>query len=139
MIRFKTVLAGGFAAVGVVLAGSIAAQAPQPVNLLASLRDGQWELRPHGGPVAQRLCIRGGAGLIQLRHPGKVCDRLVLEQTSRLITVQYTCKGSGFGRTQLRRETSQLIQIETQGVAEGLPFEYAAEGRWVGECAKSAP
>jgi hypothetical protein len=62
----------------------------------------------------------------------------VLNQTRTEMTVQYTCKGSGFGRTQLRRETAQLVQIETQGVADGLPFDFSAEGRWAGECGRLA-
>lgn len=123
------------------LAGWTAAAAigaePRPA-LLANLKDGQWELRQHGSSAVERVCAQGGAGLIQLRHPGKTCERIVLEQADHSVVIQYTCKGSGFGRTKIRRETPQLIQIETQGVANGFPFDYAVEGRWVGECARVA-
>ena len=50
------------------------------------------------------------------------------------VTVQYTCPGRGFGRTHIRRETRRLVQIDTQGVAEGLPFSASIEGRRVGDC-----
>lgn len=113
-----------------------AAAAPpaMPAGPLEALREGQWELRTRGSAAVQRLCIGGGLALIQLRHPGRPCERIVLEQTSQALTVQYTCRGNGFGRTHLRRETAQLVQIDTQGIADGLPFDYSAEGRWVGEC-----
>lgn len=104
---------------------------------MPGLRDGVWELRQRGSRAAERVCLKAGVGLIQLRHPGKTCERIVIEQTATMISVQYTCRGSGFGRTTIRRETPQLIQLETQGVANGFPFEYAAEGRWMGECARS--
>lgn len=107
-------------------------------GILASLKDGLWELRERGSPTVERVCTRGGLGLVQLRHPGKACERIVLEQAEHAIVVQYTCKGSGFGRTRIRRETPQLVQIETQGVADGYPFDYAVEGRWVGECPRVA-
>lgn len=129
-------LVGTIALASGALGGTLSAGPSPADNVLDTLREGQWELRTRGSQSVQRLCVRGGLGLIQLRHPGKVCDRLVLEQTSYSILIQYTCKGSGFGRTRLRRESPELVQIETQGVAEGLPFDYASEGRWAGSCAR---
>ena len=120
------------------LSAALAGQALPRWTMLTSLKDGLWELRQHGSATVDRVCTRGGVGLIQLRHPGKSCDRILLEQQEHAIVVQYTCKGSGFGRTRLRRETPQLVQIETQGVADGFPFDYAVEGRWVGECPRVA-
>jgi hypothetical protein len=31
-------------------------------------------------------------------------------------------------------ENARLAQIETQGIAQGLPFDYSAEARRVGSC-----
>lgn len=139
MIRARSKSLIGFAGLAAgVVTSSIVAAPPPTTTVLGSLREGQWELRERGSQATRRVCANGGVGLIQLQHAGKVCDRLVLEQTSQSILLQYTCKGSGFGRTRLRRETPQLVQIETQGVADGLPFDYASEGRWVGECARPA-
>ena len=42
--------------------------------------------------------------------------------------------GNGYGRTNLRREISRLVQIESQGIVDGLPFQFAAEARRVGAC-----
>ena len=49
--------------------------------------------------------------------------------------VQYTCRGKGYGRTQIRRESNRLVQIDSQGIADGLPFSFSAEARRVGDCA----
>lgn len=114
-------------------AGPVTAQRGA-LQMLDRLENGHWELRiRHGGGV-QQLCIGDRRQLIQLRHADLSCERLILEDTAQSVTVQYTCRGHGYGRTHIRRETASLIQVETQGVAEGLPFEYAAEGRRIGDC-----
>jgi len=50
------------------------------------------------------------------------------------VTVQYTCRGLGYGRTAIRRESSRLVQVQSQGIAEGLPFEISGEARRIGDC-----
>jgi hypothetical protein len=42
--------------------------------------------------------------------------------------------GQGYGRTQIRRETDGLVQIDSQGIVNGLPFAFSAEGRRTGDC-----
>lgn len=105
-----------------------------PLGMLDRLK-GQWELRVRepGGEV-QRLCLQDGRKLIQLRHPGITCNRLVVNDANNDVTVQYTCPGRGYGRTHIRMETEKLVQIDTQGIADGLPFMYTMEGRRVGDC-----
>ena len=105
------------------------------LTMLDQLADGRWELHVRGRPeLTQRICLHDGRTLIQLRHPEQPCDRLVVEDQAESVTVQYTCRGRGYGRTHIRRETAQLIQVETQGIAGGLPFDFAAEGRRIGDC-----
>lgn len=119
--------------VGVFLASPVWGQ--NPLGMLDKLQ-GQWELRVRepGGEV-QRLCLQDGRRLIQLRHPNTTCNRLVVNDAHSDVTVQYTCPGRGYGRTHIRMETEQLVQIDTQGIAGGLPFAYTMEGRRVGDCA----
>ena len=50
------------------------------------------------------------------------------------VIVQYTCRGNGYGRTRIRRETTALVQVESQGVAGGMPFNVIGEARKVGAC-----
>lgn len=139
-MRYRTVITIAIATcgAGASFVATTSAAAPSDAGVLGTVRSGQWDLRSRDGAISQTVCVRGGSGLIQLRHLGKTCERIVLEQSASSIVVQYTCKGSGFGRTVIRRETPKLLQLETQGVADGLPFDYSVEGRWVGECSRSA-
>jgi hypothetical protein len=106
------------------------------LSMLDQLESGRWELRSReaDGEVEQ-LCIRDGRRLIQLRHKAAICERLIVNDNQTEVTVQYTCRGHGYGRTHIRRETGRLVQIDTQGIADGLPFSFSAEGRRVGDCA----
>lgn len=104
--------------------------------MLSELEAGRWELRIRdGGGAIERICLPDAQRLIQLRHPSLPCERLVVDDGASEVTVQYTCRGHGYGRTHIRRETSRLVQIQTQGIAGGRPFSFAAEARKVGDCA----
>jgi hypothetical protein len=107
----------------------------RPLTMLDQLTEGRWELRLRGErkPV-ERLCLQNGRTLIQLRHPDQACDRLVIEDSPESVTVQYTCRGRGYGRTHIRMESDRLVQLESQGVAGGLPFDFAAEARRISGC-----
>lgn len=109
-------------------------QKPQ-LGMLDELDHGAWELRERGGDGAvHHLCLDSGRKLIQLRHPGLACDNVVVEDKADEVTVQYTCHGQGYGRTRIRRETNRLVQIDSQGIVNGLPFSFALEGRKIGNC-----
>lgn len=125
------VVFGGLAA----LAAPAIGQKPA-LAMLEQLDKGRWELRIRGeGGSVQRLCLPDMRRLIQLRHPAATCERLVVDDDATQVTVQYTCRGQGYGRTHIRRETNRLVQIDSQGIADGLPFSFAAEARRVGDCA----
>lgn len=111
------------------------AQASSGLTMLAKLRPGKWELRERGAQSARQMCIANGKDLIQLKHPGETCSRFVVQDTAASVIVQYTCRGTGFGRTQIRYESPALAQIDTQGVNRGLPFDSDVEGRRIGDCA----
>lgn len=114
---------------------SALAQVP-PGSLLDRIEPGAWAVRVReAGAAVENICVRAPDRLIQLRHPGTACQRHVVEETPNLVTVQYTCPGRGYGRTTVRFESDRLIQIDTQGIAGGLPFAFAAEGRRTGACA----
>lgn len=109
------------------------AAAPE-LPALGKLQDGMWELRFRDGTPSRRICLHDRWRLIQLEHPDLSCDRLVIENRADAVAVQYTCRGRGFGLTRIRSESAQLFQLETQGLAQGVPFEMSAEGRRVGDC-----
>jgi hypothetical protein len=110
-----------------------AAQGPS-LAMLSALDDGQWEIRFRDGRESRRVCVRSGAELIQLQHAGPACSRFVVDDGASEVVVQYTCRGNGYGRTSIRRESASLVQIDSQGIAAGLPFDFSAEARRVGPC-----
>ena len=129
--RRALLLAAGLFSAGVV--GSAAAQSPA-LAMLSGLQDGQWELRFRDGSDARRVCVRSGLELVQIQHGPAACSRFVVDDGATEVTVQYTCRGNGYGRTTIRKESADLVQIDSQGIARGLPFEFSAEARRVGAC-----
>lgn len=125
----------GLAAMAVGVIAIPAAGQRVALGMLDQLDPGRWELRPRDpGAAPQRLCLRDGRRLIQLRHAQHQCERFVISDQPGDVTIQYTCPGRGYGRTHIHRESDRIVQIESQGIADGLPFNFVAEGRWVGDC-----
>ena len=122
------------AGVGAVVAAPAIGQRPT-LAMLDQLDRGNWELRTRDATgKSERLCMGDARRLIQLRHPAQACEQLIVSDGASEVTVQYTCRGRGYGRTKIRRETNQLIQIYSQGIVDGMPFVFSAEGRRVGAC-----
>jgi hypothetical protein len=105
--------------------------APEFFRVIAK---GEWTVTYRDGSPLQKICVKTGEELIQIKHREAQCSRFVVEESPSKITVQYTCRGDGYGRTEIRRENASLVQIESQGIATGLPFELAAEARLTGSC-----
>ncbi|MCK0098895.1 hypothetical protein MWU38_05830 [Qipengyuania sp. S6317L1] len=127
---------GIVAAVGMVMLGlalPVAAQ-PDSLSMLGGLSKGEWTIKHRDGSADRKICVKSGRELIQLRHREAGCSRFVVEDAKSKITIQYTCPGNGYGRTDIRKETGELVQIESQGIASGLPFQFAAEARHSGSC-----
>lgn len=112
----------------------LAAAADDALGLLNRLQPGKWVVSSKDGGPSRTICLGDPIQLVQLRHAGSVCSRYVVEDGADKVTVQYTCKGNGYGRTSVRRETGSLVQIESQGIEGGLPFQFRAEARRIGAC-----
>lgn len=125
----------GLAAVGAVsgLSAPVLAQG-NGLAMLGTLAKGEWTIKQRGSRTDRKICLKSGAELIQLAHRDSGCSRFVVEDGAARVTVQYTCPGNGYGRTSIRRETGGLVQIESQGIQGGMPFELTAEGRRTGSC-----
>ena len=126
-----------FAAMAGVLFGLLvvpaSAHAPE-LAMLDGLSPGLWEIRVWGDNSRSTVCVRTGRELIQIRHKQAGCSRTPVDDEPNLVTVEYSCSGSGFGRTTIRRESAQLVQINSQGIQGDLPFHFNAEARRVGAC-----
>lgn len=133
--RFAYTLAAAALCAGLVGTAGAAVAQRQSLAMLDGLQSGAWELRLRDAAERpHRLCLGDARKLIQLRHPGQRCERLIVDDTSEEVTVQYTCHGQGYGRTHIRRESDSLVQIDSQGISGGLPFAFVAEARRVGSC-----
>ena len=129
LIRTAALLVG----LPALLAGG-AALAQSSLAMLDSLDKGGWELRYRDGSSTRNVCVRSGREFIQLRHSESGCNRFVVEDGKDEVTVQYTCRGNGYGRTSIRKEGSGLVQIDSQGIVNGRPFQFSAEARHTGRC-----
>jgi hypothetical protein len=98
------------------------------------LSPGSWELRLRHDTRRQNLCVRTGRDLIQLQHRQSGCTQIVVQDDPEEVTVHYTCRGDGYGRTTIRREGSGLVQIRSVGSQGGLPFTIEGEARRTGAC-----
>jgi hypothetical protein len=78
--------------------------------------------------------VRNGPEFIQIKHTDSGCSRFIVEDTPTDVTVQYTCRGNGYGRTHIRKESPKLVQIDSTGIHNGAPFDISAEARHVGAC-----
>lgn len=121
----------GMVALGLAL--PVAAQS-DGLSMLEGLTKGEWTIKNRDGSVDRKICVRTGQELIQLRHEEPDCSRFVVEDEANKVAVQYTCPGNGYGRTNIRKETESLVQLESQGISSGLPFQFAAEARRTGIC-----
>ena len=111
-----------------------AAGSPPP-TALRKLETGQWELRLRGEDAPpRRLCVADMWQLMQVQHPQAGCSRFVVSDEPDAVAVSYDCATAGNGRTDLRVENPRLIQIRSQGIARGAPFELSLEGRRIGAC-----
>lgn len=115
-------------------AAAVPAEAQRPtLAMLDAIQPGLWELRIRG-EESERICLHDGRRLLQRRHAGLTCDRVIVDDTATTVGVQYTCRGHGYGLTRIRRESAQVLQMDSQGVEDGLPFEFNAEVRRIGNC-----
>jgi hypothetical protein len=118
---------------GGAVAGAAPVQAPG-LRVLSAIESGRWQLREIDSGTTRTVCVRDPRILIQLHHGAAQCSRFVIENADASGTVHYTCSGAGHGRTTLSLETPRVLHINTQGLANGLPFQSEIEARRLGEC-----
>ena len=138
MIRLKK-SRYGWAATVAVAGGLLAVSVPAVAQtdglvMLGKLVQGEWTIKYRDGSPDRKICVRSGRELIQIRHREANCSRFVVEDGLSKVTVQYTCAGNGYGRTHIRRESPTLVQIESQGIESGTPFQLSGEARRTGAC-----
>lgn len=115
--------------------GAPAETAARPPRAIAGLEPGLWELKSVGDSAPPlRLCVGDPRLLLQPIHAAPLCHQFTVEDEAEHVTVSYDCGRRGQGHTALRVETPRLVQIDSQGVAEGRPFAGRFEGRRIAAC-----
>jgi len=108
-----------------------ATQQPGP---LAQVERGLWDVHATNGGEIGTICVGDPLLLAQPLHPPRGCSAEVEAADGHVATVAFVCPGMGRGRTQIRVETPRLVQIDMQGISNGLPFALRARARHIGAC-----
>ncbi|MEO9600959.1 hypothetical protein [Parasphingorhabdus sp.] len=115
---------------------AIAAPAQTPeATLLDGIMQGQWTLTDRSsGLPGKPLCLGNPELLLQIQHGETSCTRYVIENTPKKLRVSYKCRGAGHGVTEIKAESSTLLQISSQGIRNNAPFSFNVEARRTGSC-----
>ena len=106
---------------------------------LAQAQPGLWEISGLPGTAAPvRQCVVDLAQLARFEHPARNCSLRIVRDTGITGEVDYTCGPAGFGHSQVTLLTPRALRIATQGISDGLPFNYVLQARRVGDCMASA-
>ena len=96
---------------------------------------GEWEVSKTSGGASEKLCLTDAAMLMQWEHRTRQCSRSIDTSTLDRAEVHYSCVGGGFGTSRVEVLTPRSIRVQTQGIADGLPFGYVINARRIGFCA----
>jgi hypothetical protein len=133
MRRTIRLVAAGLIALSV----SAAAQGPH-LAAFDRLSPGSWMLHEIGSTTAVRsICLGDPGQLLQIHHGSTACAHFVVSDGPRTATTSYTCPRTGHGRTTITVEGPTLLRIQTQGLANGAPFDVDYEARRGGSCLKA--
>ena len=115
--------------------GVLTLSAAQRPLALSRVEGGLWEIDRLGPGARPRVCVSDPVWFASYEHRGKSCTRVVISDDSQGTLIHYTCGAGGFGRSKVNVLTPRSLRIETQGISEGLPFNYVLQARRVGDCA----
>ena len=120
------------------LAVTLPLVAAPPLPTLAHAQPGLWEISGVPGSHAPfRQCIADIAALARFEHRGRSCVPKLVKQSGSITQYEYSCGGAGFGHSEVEVLTPRSLRISTQGISEGLPFNYVLQARRVDDCTKS--
>ncbi len=100
----------------------------------AMIGPGEWEIGKTASGRGERACLQDPAVLMQWEHRAKQCRRSLLTSSLDQAEVQYACGNGEFGTSRVRVLTPRSLKVNTQGIADGLPFDYVIHARRIGDC-----
>lgn len=118
------------------LAFAVSAPAQSPdLVLLDGLQKGEWTLKARGSnEPGKKVCLGDPGILLQIQHGDTACSRYVIQDTANSVRVSYKCGSADHGVTTIKRESSGLVQIQSQGIKGNAPFSFNVEGRRTSSC-----
>jgi len=125
-----------FIAVGGVVGALLLIAAGQP-SALMQVQPGLWEISGAPGvrsPVRQ--CVADIGALARFEHRSKTCTAKIIRDDGSSASIQYNCGGAGFGNSEINVITPRSLRISTQGISDGLPFNYVLQARRIDDCQK---
>ena len=126
-----------FALLGVLTASGAAFAAVTVPRALAPAMGGLWEVsRNATGHNPTRICVASPDLLAQFEHRQQRCARTVVSDRGPETLITYNCPGGGFGQSKMTLITPRTLRIDTQGIADNLPFHYQLHARRVGDCGR---
>jgi hypothetical protein len=133
--KMTRILTSTFAVVGTALMLTGAAQQPPT---FAQAQPGMWEISGAPGSKAPiRQCVGDVATLARFEHRSKSCSTRVLKNAGSTTAIEYTCGPADFGHTEIQMLTPRSARISTQGISDGLPFNYVLQAHRLDECPKN--
>ena len=84
-----------------------------------------------------RQCVTDIVLLARFEHRAKSCNARVLKDGGTTTAFDYSCGGAGFGHSRIDVLTPRSLRISTQGISDGLPFNYVLQARRVDDCPKA--
>ena len=106
---------------------------------LAQAQPGLWEISGVPGTTAPvRQCVADMAQLARFEHRARNCSATTVRDGGATGEVEYSCGPAGFGHSQVTLLTPRALRIATQGISDGLPFNYVLQARRVDDCAAAA-
>jgi len=100
----------------------------------AMVGPGVWEIGKNAAGRGERVCLPDPALLMQWEHRAKRCTQTVVNPAPDSAEVHYSCAGGDFGTSRVEVLTPRSIKVDTQGIAQGLPFAYVIHARRIGDC-----
>jgi hypothetical protein len=138
MARYATLTLAAAGLAVTVTAAVTPGAAEQPPSI-AQAQPGLWEISGAPGANApSRQCVADIAALARFEHRAKSCAAKVLKNSGSMTSIEYSCGGAGFGHSEIQTITPRSLRISTQGISDGLPFNYVLQAHRIDDCPKNA-
>lgn len=115
-------------------AASPSLAASPALRALSGWLKGSWQVTDLGDKAVQTRCVSQPDAMLLANRPDASCQFSVIRDDASSGVVTYRCAEGRQGRTELRRDTAGLFNVDAQGIEGGRPFASRTEWRRVGAC-----